>query len=166
MTEQKVAELRERLWQGNIRRVMRFIPRAIFDAYFDLTVGMFKGEIEDLQSRQSAAEHVAASRKAEVEHLSLLLNEPDPTDFIKATEAEIRYQRSRWDVETDAGKTDADWFWLIGYLAGKALREDAPLEKRLHRITTVAAACANWHAALLGRHGMRPGVAIDEGTEA
>jgi hypothetical protein len=112
----------------------------------------------------------------------------------------------------DAGKTDADWYWLIGYLAGKALHnppEQVPdwnwcdlcghrpsaiggycsecdvlthavetssvaevpalieqrkasaktaVEKQLHRIITVAAAAANWHAAKLGKTNMRPGI--------
>lgn len=49
----------------------------------------------------------------------------------------------------------APWFWLIGYLAGKALhnppKDDmGDRDARLHRITTIAAAAANWHAATLG----------------
>ena len=41
-------------------------------------------------------------------------------------------------------KTPEDWFWLIGYLVGKAIRPDDP-GKRLHHIITTAAACLNWH---------------------
>lgn len=83
------------------------------------------------------------------------INTPEIEDFIKAIRNEALHQRERWGSEHDAGKTDADWFWLIGYLAGKALHKP---EKILHHIITTAAACLNWHAAKVGAHnGMRPG---------
>lgn len=50
-----------------------------------------------------------------------LLDAPEIHDFTRAVVLEAAHQRSRWDSNHDAGKTDADWFWLIGYLAGKAL---------------------------------------------
>lgn len=92
--------------------------------------------------------------------LEALLNTPEVHDFVKAVVLEAAHQRERWGVNHDAGKTDADWFWLIGFLAGKALYtpvakdlilgvkpEDGDLvAKRLHRIITIAAAAANWHA--------------------
>lgn len=100
------------------------------------------------------------------------INTPETREFVVAVVREAAHQRMRWGSEHDAGKTDADWFWLIGYLAGKALHnpieappadvvltEDDAREKRLHRIITVAAAAANWHAAILGRTNMRPGIA-------
>lgn len=84
------------------------------------------------------------------------LNTPEVADFIAAVEREALHQRDRWGADHDAGKTDADWFWLIGYLAGKAVHKT---EKRLHHIITTAAACLNWHAAALGVHNkMRPGI--------
>jgi hypothetical protein len=76
---------------------------------------------------------------------------------------EALHQREKWEHDGDTGKADADWFWLIGYLAGKALHNPAkedmpPVEARLHRIITVAAAAANWHAATMGVYAaMRPG---------
>jgi hypothetical protein len=82
---------------------------------------------------------------------------PEIADFLVAVEREALHQRDRWGSEHDAGKTDADWFWLIGYLAGKAINNP---EKLLHHIITTAAACLNWHAARLGTHtAMRPGIA-------
>src|SRR5262245_29230869 len=84
---------------------------------------------------------------------------PETQDFLGAALKEASYQRNRWGSTTDEGKTDADWFWLIGYLAGKALlNPDGNQETRLHRIITVAAAAANWHAATLGQTNMRPGL--------
>lgn len=81
--------------------------------------------------------------------LSALLNTPELHDFSKAVVLEAAHQRERWPEGHDANKSPEDWFWLIGYLAGKALRPDQPIEKRLHRIITIAAAAANWHAAAL-----------------
>lgn len=94
------------------------------------------------------------------------INTPELKSFWSGAQNEALHQRERWGVTgDDAGKTDADWFWLIGYLAGKALhnppRDDmSPRDLRLHRIITVAAAAANWHGALTGDYGeMRPGIA-------
>lgn len=94
-----------------------------------------------------------------------LLNAPEIVDFAKAVQLEAAHQRARWGSDHDAGKTDADWFWLLGYLGGKALRADDGIEKQLHRIITVAAAACNWHAAKLGLTNMRPGIETPDGEE-
>lgn len=87
------------------------------------------------------------------------INTPEIENFLQAVHNEALHQRERWGSEHDAGKTDADWFWLIGYLAGKAIRPDATAEKQLHHIITTAAALLNWHAAKVGTHNrMRPGI--------
>lgn len=92
------------------------------------------------------------------------LHTPEVVDFLSAVENEALFQRERWSEAGDAGKTDADWFWLVGYLAGKAIRPDGTDKKRLHHIITTAAACLNWHAARVGAYTkMRPGI---EGPEA
>lgn len=70
------------------------------------------------------------------------LNTPEILDFAKAVNLEAAHQRERWGIEHDTEKTDADWFWLVGYLCGKALHLP---EKRLHHLITAAAALANWH---------------------
>lgn len=88
-----------------------------------------------------------------------LIDAPEIHDFGRAVAIEAAHQRARWPSEHDAGKTDADWFWLIGYLAGKALHNPGgEPNKQLHRIITVAAAACNWHAAKLGKTNMRPGI--------
>jgi hypothetical protein len=124
--------------------------------------------------------------EAEVARLDALINNPHTNDFIEAVRTEAAHQLERWGIDHDAGKTDEDWFWLIGYLAGKALhtpiRKDladppdvehrqatqdgeinlsveALREKQLHRIITVAAAALNWHAAVSQTDNrMRPGI--------
>lgn len=77
-----------------------------------------------------------------------LLNTPELVDFAAAVQREAAHQRLRWGAEHDAKKRDSDWFWLIGYLAGKALHASTT-EKKLHHVVTTAAALANWHAAAL-----------------
>ena len=88
------------------------------------------------------------------------LNTPEIDDFVAAVQAEALHQRDRWAATGDAGKADADWFWLIGYLAGKAIAKNVTPEKQLHHIITTAAACLNWHGARVGAYtDMRPGIA-------
>ena len=102
---------------------------------------------------------------AERDRLTALINTPEILDFVKAVQIEAVHQRERWGAAQDEGKTGADWFWLLGYLAGKALYCDkhGDREKLLHHIITTAAACANWHAQVLGKCDMRPGIATPAG---
>jgi hypothetical protein len=71
--------------------------------------------------------HVA-ELQAENERLKRELNTPEVVDFVKAVQLEAAHQRERWGTDYDTGKSDADWFWLVGYLAGKALH-NPPCEK-------------------------------------
>ncbi len=82
--------------------------------------------------------------EAENKRLDRLINNPHTDDFLEAVRIEAAHQRERWPEENDQRKTPEDWFWLIGYLVGKAIRPDDP-GKRLHHIITTAAACLNWH---------------------
>lgn len=105
---------------------------------------------------------VEAELRTEVDRLRGLLNAPELHDFSKAVVLEAAHQRERWPADGDAGKAPEDWFWLIGWLAGKAVRaaHDGDRDKALHHTISSAAALANWHAALLGAHNdMRPGTA-------
>lgn len=105
------------------------------------------------------------------------LNTPEIQHFLHGVEREALHQRQRWAATGDAGKTDADWFWLLGFLGGKALHAGTSAailalhgqntaeqdNKRLHHIITTAAACLNWHAARVGTYtDMRPGIAAPE----
>ena len=115
------------------------------------------------ESKTSFDEMTHEELLAECKRLHRLVNTPEIVDFSKAVQLEAAFQREKWGSDHDSGKTDADWFWLIGYLAGKALHNPGTSEKnadkkRLHRIITVAAAACNWHAAVLGLTNMRPGI--------
>lgn len=96
------------------------------------------------------------------------INTPELLDFQKAVSLEAQHQRLRWSTQHDAGKEPQDWFWLIGYLGGKALRAhiEGNTEKALHHTISTAAALANWHAAILGATNMRPGIdPVERGIE-
>lgn len=109
-----------------------------------------------IRSDDADAAYDCEKAAAELLRLEALINNPHTADFVEAVKSEAAHQRERWSVEHDAGKTDADWFWLIGHLAGKALNKP---EKQLHHIITTAAACLNWHAARTGADTrMRPGI--------
>jgi hypothetical protein len=138
----------------------------------------FISEHEELRQALSTA-HRRATQNAEratgavlradaaeerVRFLEALLDAPELRDFSKAVQLEAAHQRKRWGSAHDAGKHPSDWFWLIGYLAGKALHAHTAgdEEKALHHTITAAAALANWHAAILGKTDMRPGIEAPE----
>lgn len=110
--------------------------------------------------------------RAEVDRLNRIIHMPQADDFLRAVSTEAEHQRQRWGSEQDAGKSPADWFWLVGYLAGKALHAAmvGDVKKAEHHIITTAAALKNWHGALLGKNNMRPGLSEEvikhhEGTK-
>ncbi len=82
---------------------------------------------------------------SEVRRLRSLIWTPHTDDFLTAVRVEAAHQRDRWGENHDQDKSDQDWFWLLGYLAGKAIRPEQTQEKRLHHIITTAATCLNWH---------------------
>ncbi len=79
--------------------------------------------------------------------LDAVLDVPIYYDFAHAAVQEAAHQKKRWGAAHDASKTDSDWFWLFGHLIGKIVnKSDNTREKKLHRIITIAAIAANWHA--------------------
>ena len=110
---------------------------------------------EPLYSAATVAELLA-----EVDRLNAIVNTPQANDFLRAVSTEAEHQRQRWGSDHDAGKTPADWFWLVGYLAGKALHAHGAGDttKAEHHIITTAAALANWHLSMFGKTDMRPGI--------
>lgn len=115
----KVKELEEECQNGKA-------TYNVLNGYADI----YKNKVEDLQSRLTACESE--------------LNQPETIDFIKGVRLEAAHQRKRW--EHDKEKTDADWYWTLGYLASKTLhKESDDPQKFNHWIITCAAMCANWH---------------------
>lgn len=115
--------------------------------------------------------------RAERVRLEALINTPELFDFDQGARLEAIHQLERWASEHDEGKTPPDWFWLIGYLSGKALHHHAEAQrlqaagmeheyieyhekKALHHVITTDAALHHWHAAVLGKTTtLRPGIA-------
>lgn len=98
--------------------------------------------------------------------LDALVNSPHTDEFFEAVRTERAHQVERWGTDHDAGKTPADWYWLLGWLAGKAVHSaiTGNAEKALHHVITTAAACVNWHAQLSGvSNRMRPGIDTPKG---
>lgn len=101
------------------------------------------------------------TNEAEIERLRALLNAPELHDFAKGVVLEAAHQRERWGASHDVGKAPEDWFWLLGYLGGKALHaaKAGDADKALHHCISTAAALANWHAQIMGASNvMRPGI--------
>jgi hypothetical protein len=105
-------------------------------------------EVLDARRRIKELERQIGQMKAE-------RDTPEVKDFLLGVVKEAEHQRARWGSAHDAGKTDADWYWLVGHLAAKALMLP---DKRLHHLITTAAALMNWHLYTLGKTNMRPGI--------
>lgn len=85
--------------------------------------------------------------RARVSELEALISSPQTTDFLEAVRIEAAHQRERWGKEHDQGKAPEDWFWTLGYLAGKALHAGRSGDhvKHLHHLISSAALLANQH---------------------
>lgn len=72
----------------------------------------------------SAVEKLRADlRKAQarIAELEALINNAEIDGFLRGTHIEAVHQVERWGTAHDRARRPADWFWLVGYLAGKAL---------------------------------------------
>lgn len=99
--------------------------------------------------------------QAEVERLRALINTPRTDDFLEAVRLEAAHQQERWGSENDAGKEPMDWFWLLGWLSGKAAKSflEGDSDKGLHHTISSAAVLLNWHRYATGQlTAMRPGI--------
>lgn len=111
-------------------------------------VSVLKDQVPKGNYCRTREEHQRFVEEAVAERLNI----PEVIDFIEAIKIEAAHQQEKWK-KTDPEKTDADWFWLIGWLGGKAVMDPhepaddrMPIERKLHRIITVAAAAYNWHS--------------------
>lgn len=79
-----------------------------------------------------------------------MINSPETASFLLGVQLETAHQIEKWGEAHDRGKSAENWFWLVGYLAGKCLRAaiTGDKTKALHHTISAAAACANWHKAI------------------
>jgi hypothetical protein len=136
------------------------------------TLEKSESEINDLyiEKRQLSIALAATvtEQAAEITRLNALINTPHTHEFIEAVRLEMPHQRERWGAEHDAGKTPADWLFLVGFLACKALHAltSGNVEKAKHHVITTAAALGNWYLAITGENTqMRPGIDTPKGEQ-
>lgn len=109
--------------------------------------------LDGYMTDETAAEMVQEATtelKEEIERLKALINTPHVESFLEAVKLEAIHQQERWGKAHDRNKSAENWFWLVGYLAGKALRAniDGNREKALHHTISSAAALLHWHHAI------------------
>ena len=82
---------------------------------------------------------------------------PEIEDFMRGVVTEADHQRRRWGAAHDRSKSAENWYWLVGYLAGKALRAsiEGDRDKALHHTISAAAALSQWHTAIKSDHSGR-----------
>ena len=105
----------------------------------------------------------------ELDRMHTLLNTPEFEDFSKAVQLEAAHQVNRFGEPHDRAKKPQDWFWLLGYHAGKvlaALKND-DRDKALHHCISSGAVMCNWHMEISGKDtGFTPGASdIQEHVE-
>lgn len=117
---------------------------------------------------QQAWETALGSELAqEVSRLQNLISTPELNDFDKGVPLESAHQIDRWGEAHDRSKSAENWYWLVGYLAGKALRASIQGDraKALHHTISAAAALRNWHSAIK-RDTTGAGIGRDEDLAA
>lgn len=89
---------------------------------------------------------------ADAARLKAMINAPEIDNFLRGVHVEAIHQVERWGTAHDRAKRPADWFWLVGYLAGKALHAavGGDRTKALLHCISAAAALYNWHSATAG----------------
>lgn len=145
----------------DVKAARAILARLCEEGFVRMSIPVHPGDEDMVLSRVIDRAALATAERSELDRLRILVNTPTLHSFREGVMLEAIHQRERWGSTHDAGKTPADWFWLVGYLAGKALhaQNGGNTEKALHHTISTAAALANWHAAIAGDHtAMRPGI--------
>ena len=103
----------------------------------------------------SAVLNEAEDRYKEQNEALAKLHKPVIEDFFGGVKLEMAHQVERWGTTHDRNKSPPDWFWLLGYLSGKALAAAVlgDRDKALHHCISSAAVLGHWHAAI--KSGMK-----------
>lgn len=106
------------------------------------------GNVGETISEDLLARIIADAKAAHA--MDVIINNPYSRNFLVGVKHEAAHQRDRWGQPAERGKSAENWFWLVGYLAGKCLRAaiTGDRDKALHHTISTAAACANWYEAI------------------
>lgn len=97
-----------------------------------------------------------AELEAEIARLKAIIHQPCSSEFLRGASIEAEYQRDLHGVDTTDARFDwIQWYWVCGYLLGKALAacksgEDNG-EKAKHHLITTAGLLNNWYNVLTGQ---------------
>lgn len=104
-----------------------------------------------VEAREAAASLTRQTEKVEelerrVAEYEALIGSPHVDEWFEAVRIEAAHQVDRWGSAQDAGKTPLDWFWLIGFLAQKAVHasQSGDAFKAKHHTISTGAALLNW----------------------
>lgn len=130
--------------------------------YAELVVREAKAFRFDAPKTEQLAVALLAAH-GEIDRLNKLINTPELEEFAAGVRLEAAHQVERWGEAHDRSKSAENWFWLVGYLGGKALRATITGDrtKALHHCISAAAALLNWHSAIK-RDTTSAGVGADE----
>lgn len=127
-----------------------------FGVHQQLQPGTYNGSAPTRTVKVYAAPLPAADdTHAELRRLNAIIHSPESNEFLKGASIEAEYQRQLHGVdETDSRYDWQQWFWVTGYLLGKALAAcrsgEGNGEKAKHHLVTSAALLNNWHNVLTG----------------
>lgn len=119
----------------------------------------------DLLERCARLERERDEARANLAEASRLWDGPETADWLDGVRKEAAHQVARWGLSHDAGKDPEEFFWLLGYLGGKALHalRLGDIEKAKHHTISTGAALLNWHARITGlATQFRPGMEHDD----
>lgn len=112
--------------------------------------------IDEVCNDNGTSARVITDLIAEVARLNVIIHAPESDDFLKGVVIEAEYQRQLHGVDaSDARFEWHQWYWVVGYLLGKALAAcksgEGNGEKAKHHLVTSAALINNWHNVLIGK---------------
>lgn len=136
-------------------------PNGIYEVFVDKSTAIHQSAIHrcaptPLYATPQPAQTKRPALEAEIARLNAIIHTPESDDFLKGVSIEAEYQRTLHGVDdTDARFDWHQWFWVAGYLLGKALgccKTGADNgEKAKHHLVTTAALLMNWHNVLTGK---------------
>lgn len=120
-------------------------------------------QVVRLSDALKAIEAQGDAEREELLKLRALINNPQTAEFLPAVQAEAAHQRQKWGEPHDRQKSAENWFWLVGYLSGKALRAAITGDtfKAKHHTISSAAALCNWFEAI-GKDESGTGLGVDD----